>query len=84
MFTVFQNYFAAQYNRDTFGMAVKSRTSPPPTVLFISLDVHDYNTFLPALCVKWHAKLQMGCMEGKVTNVIKMSILLILYLIFST
>ena len=39
---------------------------------------------LPVWCVKWHAKLQMGYMECKVTNVMKMSILLILYLIFST
>ena len=39
---------------------------------FISLDVHDYCTFLPVLCVKWHAKLQMGYMECKATNVIKM------------
>ena len=32
---------------------------------------------LPVLCVKWHAKLQMGYMECTVTIVIKMSILLI-------
>ena len=52
-------------------------------VFFISLDVHDYCTFTCIMC-KMECKATNGTLECKVTNVIKMSILLILYLIFST